>query len=144
VGNGEEESKIRLRIKDEGIEGVVIRPFMQHNVLPEAYSASDVFVFPTLGDPYGLVVDEAMASGLPIISTTAAGEIDVRVENHRNGYLVPPANSAALYGKMNALADDSDLRARMGGQSEIMIAGNTPDHFAENFERAIEAMIRSG
>ena len=75
---------------ERGIRNVIFAGFFQKAELPRLYAAADVFVFPTLGDPYGLVVDEAMACSLPIISTSAAGEIRDRVESGVNGFVVPP------------------------------------------------------
>ncbi len=60
--------------------------FVQKDRLPEFYALGDAFVFPTRGDPYGLVVDEAMASGLPVIASDAAGEITSRVTPEETGF----------------------------------------------------------
>lgn len=141
VGDGEDESRLRKRCEDDAIGNVIFHSFMQRDVLPEAYVASDVFVFPTLGDPYGLVVDEAMATGLPIISSSAAGEIDVRVKNGVNGFVVPPSNSAELLSRMEWIASNTERIPEMGKQSQLMIASNTPDRFAQNFENAVFQML---
>jgi glycosyltransferase involved in cell wall biosynthesis len=140
VGDGPEERSIartsegrQLRIKLAG--------FHQKGELPRFYAASDVFVFPTLGDPYGLVVDEAMAAQLPIISSTAAGEIRERVVDGVNGFLVPPADASALADAMVRLAQDSGLRDEMGTRSYEMISPFTPESWAEAFEIAAEDIV---
>lgn len=143
VGDGDDEARLRERCSQEGIEGVCFAGFVQKDNLPQYYAASDVFVFPTLGDPYGLVVDEAMASSLPIISTSAAGEICDRVSTGENGFVVRPANSAALLEAMDALADAPAMRAEMGRVSRSRIDGHTPDRWAEDFERAVNAIASS-
>lgn len=102
---------------------------------------ADVFVFPTLGDPYGLVVDEAMACGLPVISTSAAGEIRDRIEQGVNGYIVPPEDSASLADSMLKLAQDGELRERMGRISAEKIQGHTPEQWAKDFERIVDALL---
>src|SRR3546814_19234035 len=79
---------------------------------------ADVFVFPTLGDPYGLVVDEALACSLPVISTSEAGEINCRVESGVNGYIVPAQNSSILANRKLNLARDKELRKRMGSSEK--------------------------
>lgn len=96
---------------------------------------------PTLGDPYGLVVDEGMACSLPVNSTSAAGEIGDRIEDGVNGYIVPPEHTAALLERMELLALDPDLRARMGETSARKIAGHTPERWAEDFELAVERIL---
>jgi glycosyltransferase involved in cell wall biosynthesis len=63
-------------------------------VLFEAYRSADVLVFPTLSDGFGLVVAEAMAHGLPVITTDQAGAADLVTPN--NGLIVPAADARAL------------------------------------------------
>jgi glycosyltransferase involved in cell wall biosynthesis len=142
VGDGPEEDHVARVAKSEGLS-VKLAGFHQRVDLPRFYAAGDVFVFPTLGDPYGLVVDEAMAAGLPVISTTAAGEIHERVVDGGNGYLVPPNDPGALLAAMRRLAVDPATRHQMGDRSAKMIAPWTLDRWAEAFERAVEAILSS-
>jgi glycosyltransferase involved in cell wall biosynthesis len=142
VGDGPEEARIARMCERDGLN-VKLTGFQQRANLPHLYAAGDVFVFPTLGDPYGLVIDEAMAAGLPVISTTAAGEIRDRVIDDVNGYLVPPNDPLALAAAMRQLASDPALRSRMGARSAEMIAPYTPDHWAEAFEKAVEVILAS-
>lgn len=141
VGDGPEEAKLKRACADRDIRNVVFAGFRQKPELPRYYAVADVFVFPTLGDPYGLVVDEAMACGLPVISTAAAGEIRDRVEDGANGYIVPPEDSAALAGAMRTLADDAALRERMGAVSAQKIRGHTPEQWAKDFERIVHTLL---
>jgi glycosyltransferase involved in cell wall biosynthesis len=142
VGDGPEEVRIAQLARSEGLS-VKLAGFRQRAELPSMYAAGDVFVFPTLGDPYGLVVDEAMAAGLPVISTTAAGEIRERVVDDVNGYLVPPNDPVALAAAMHRLAVDPALRHQMGARSAEMIAPYTPDSWAQAFEKAVETILSS-
>lgn len=142
VGDGPEEARIARIAKADGLR-VKLAGFHQKADLPLFYTACDVFVFPSLGDPYGLVVDEAMASGLPVISTTAAGEIGKRVIDDVNGYLVPPDDPEALTAAMRRLAADPELRHQMGAHSAEMIAPHTPDRWAEAFEQAVHGILAS-
>jgi glycosyltransferase involved in cell wall biosynthesis len=70
--------------------GSVIRP-----VLFDAYEAADVLVFPTLSDGFGMVVTEAFARGLPVITTDRAGASDL-LRNGENGLIIPAGDAAAL------------------------------------------------
>jgi len=141
VGDGPEEAKLKEACAERGIRNVVFAGFQQKPDLPRYYVLADVFVFPTLGDPYGLVVDEAMACGLPVISTSAAGEIRDRIEEGVNGYIVPPEDSAALAGAMRTLAEHPALRERMGAVSAQKIQGHTPEQWAEDFERIVRHLL---
>jgi glycosyltransferase involved in cell wall biosynthesis len=142
VGCGPEEARITRAARSEGLS-VKLAGFHQRAELPSMYAAGDVFVFPTLGDPYGLVVDEAMAAGLPVISTTAVGEIRERVVDGVNGYLVPPNDPEALAAAMRRFVTDPALRSQMGARSAEMIAPYTPDRWAQAFEEAVESILSS-
>lgn len=142
VGDGPDEAKLRQICAARGIRNVVFAGFQQKPELPRYYALADVFVFPTLGDPYGLVVDEAMACGLPVISTSAAGEIRDRITEGANGYIVPPEDSAALAERMLYLTQNPDLIARMGVVSHEKIQGHTPERWAEDFERIVQALLQ--
>lgn len=142
VGDGDEEQQLRAGCASRGIRNVCFAGFIQKEEMPAYYAASDVFVFPTLGDPYGLVVDEAMACGLPVISTSAAGEIAERVNEGINGFIVPPRNSSLLAERMIYLAENEDARRAMGLTSSKMIAGHTPDRWAADFEHIVLRLLR--
>lgn len=141
VGDGPEEASLRKRCIEHGIRNVVFVGFQQKIDLPRYYAAADIFVFPTLGDTYGLVIDEAMACGLPVISTNAVGEIHDRIEDGVNGYIVPPRNSEAMAERMLKLMNDGSLRQRMGEYSEAKIQDHTPERWAEDFERIIDSLL---
>lgn len=141
VGDGPEEERLRQACAERDIRNVVFAGFQQKPDLPRFYASADVFVFPTLGDPYGLVVDEAMACGLPVISTSAAGEIRDRIEEGENGYIVPPEDSAALAERMLHLAQNPDLITRMGQLSHEKIQGHTPEKWAEDFEHIVQLLL---
>ena len=141
VGDGPDEDLLRARVSAQRLQNVVFAGFQHDDVLPRLYAASDAFVFPTLGDPFGMVVLEAMACGLPVIATTASGEISERVVEGVNGLLVAPADSEQLLEGMAKLANDAELRRRMGRASIERVAGQTPERWAEAFEQAVEVIL---
>jgi glycosyltransferase involved in cell wall biosynthesis len=144
AGDGVDEDRLRARCAEERIENVAFAGFQDADSLPRLYAAADVFVFPTLGDPFGMVVAEAMACGLPVISTSASGEIRERVTEGVNGFVVPPATSDALEDRMMLLAADPELRTKMGEASRRKVAGQTPEVWAEAFEHAVERIVALG
>lgn len=78
----------------------------------EALCAADVFVLPTLYEGFGIVFLEAMACGLPIVTTDVAGNSEI-VENKKNGLLVKPRNSKAVADAAVRILSSSALRNRM-------------------------------
>jgi len=94
--------------------GVEIAGRLPHAELPAVLAASDVFVFPSLLEGFGRVTLEAMASGLPVITTrNAAGA----VVDGENGLVTPAGDIDALAAALRQLATDGALRARMGEAS---------------------------
>lgn len=79
----------------------------------EAYSQSDIFVFPTYYDCFPLVLLEAMQFSLPVISTFEGGIPDI-VEDGKTGFLVQQKDAVTLAEKLEALILDQELRIRMG------------------------------
>ena len=87
-----------------------------------AYASMDIFVLPSAyPEPFGGVVMEAMAMGLPVIATNLGGSLDQVVEGI-TGFLVPPADANALAAKIELLANDPELRRRMGAAGRKRIA----------------------
>jgi glycosyltransferase involved in cell wall biosynthesis len=142
VGDGVDEDRFRERCRREHLANVVFAGFRQRDELPRMYAAADVFVFPTLGDPYGHVVEEAMSSALPVITTAAAGEIRDRIVDGESGFIVPPARPDALLSRMRLLAADDGLRDDMGRAAFERARGQTGEAWAEAFEAAVDALLR--
>lgn len=87
-------------------------PHLPRQSLPDIYRQADVFVFPTLVEGLGIVVIEAMASGLPVI-TTPNGPGDI-VRDGIDGFVVPVRDVDAILRRLCELRDDPELRRRMG------------------------------
>jgi glycosyltransferase involved in cell wall biosynthesis len=141
VGDGPDESWLREQTERHRLPNVVFAGFHQAETLPRTCALADVFVFPTLGDPFGMVVPEAMACGLPVISTSAAGELGERVVEGKNGFIVPPAESEPLYEAMRRFVDDPELKTRMGAAARASVAGQSPEVWADAFEHAVGMIL---
>jgi glycosyltransferase involved in cell wall biosynthesis len=133
VGDGpERESLQRLAAGD----GRIRFPGYQDGAAKTAwYAAADIFVLPTLHDPWGLVVNEAMAFGLPIITTSAAGCTPDLVQD--NGRVVPAEDVQALAAALADLLADPVLRQQMGERSRTLIADYTVERVCTTFLHAI-------
>jgi phosphatidylinositol alpha 1,6-mannosyltransferase len=78
-----------------------------------------------------------MASGLPVVVSAAAGEVESRVHEGETGYIVAAESADALRAAMERLADAA-LRRRMGAAARRAVAERTPEAWAECFEEAVE------
>lgn len=139
VGDGVDEARYRAHAAD--LPGVVFAGFVQPDDLPSMYALADVFVFPTLGDPHGLVVEEAMVAGLPVICTEAAGDIRARLMDGKAGIVVPPANADTLAAAMLRLARDPHLRTCLAESGACAVAHRTHEAYARDFEHFVETVL---
>lgn len=96
-------------------------PTMPHDGISEIMRESDIFVLPSIEDSYGLVVLEAMASGLPVIVTDHVGASEAIVHGV-NGLIVPAGDDGELVSAIQRLADDVDIRSQMGSAARSSAA----------------------
>lgn len=139
VGDGVDEARYRAAARES--PDVVFAGFVQPRDLPNWYALADAFVFPTLGDPHGLVVEEAMAAGLPVICTEAAGDIRLRVPDGEAGYIVPAADSATLADRMSRLASNPDRRRSFGAEARRLVVSRNHEQYAIDFEAFVEHVL---
>src|ERR1700676_2317763 len=112
--------------------GVVCFPgFAQREDLSGLYALAECLVLPTHSDPWGLVVNEAMACGLPIIVSSVAGCSADLVDDGWNGYVVPPRDSEKLSVAINSLVRQPELKQRMSARSLERIRNYSPEECAE-------------
>jgi glycosyltransferase involved in cell wall biosynthesis len=87
--------------------------------LARLYREADIFVLPTRAECFGLVLTEAMASGLPVVTCPVGGLGDV-VEHDTTGLLVPPDDAVSLDKALASLINDADMRRRLGAAGRRM------------------------
>lgn len=90
-------------VKELDLKNVHFVPFKPKEELKKYYRAADAFVLPTRSDVWGLVINEAMACGLPVVTTTRCVAGLTLVEDGVNGYLVPIDDETALSEKLDVL-----------------------------------------
>lgn len=108
-------------IDDEVRSHIYFPGFMDKYKLAQYYRASDLFVLPTHHDEWGLVVNEAMANGLPIITTDKCGAGLEIIKDDENGFLVKDNDEAGLGHKINYLLNNKNIRQYMS-ENNIKIA----------------------
>jgi glycosyltransferase involved in cell wall biosynthesis len=117
--------------------------------LRSLYAACDVLVVPSIAtatfrEPWGLVVNEAMNRGLPVIASDAVGAAAGGLVRHgHNGVVVPAGDSDALAAAMRHLAGDPALRARLGEAGARDVGAYTYDTWAEGFSAALASLGHS-
>jgi 1,2-diacylglycerol 3-alpha-glucosyltransferase len=110
--------------------------FVHRDQLASYYALAEAFVFPSHTDTWGLVVNEAMACGLPVIVSDAAGCAADLVEDGWNGRVVPRGDVAQLASAMEDLALHSEGRRRMANHSQELILRYSPEACAAGIAKA--------
>ena len=140
VGTGSEEGRLRALAGELGIS-VSWRGFVDQPDLPRLYGDADAFAFPTLDDPFGMVLLEATASGLPVIASRYAGATEELVRDGLEGFVIDPRDTAGLAAVIAQLAGSGELRARMGRAAYDATRGRTPEATAAGYLVAVEAAV---
>ncbi|MEK6542449.1 MAG: glycosyltransferase family 4 protein [Pseudomonadota bacterium] len=122
VGSGDYEQVLRIQASDLGLQRITFAGFVNQAGLPSVYAASDVFVLPSEKENWGLIVNEVMVAGLPVVTTHEVGCVPDLVHHGDNGYLYQTGDVIELASALTALASDAALRSRMGQRSREIIA----------------------
>jgi len=139
VGDGLQRNELRdLCIKD-GIQDVFFVGHKQLEELPKYYAISDIFVLPSTEEIWGLVLNEAMACGLPVIATDKVGASVDLIKEGVNGYVVEAKNVEQLYQAMKGILSHPELKQSMGKKSQQIVGeGFTLDHAKQGFISVID------
>lgn len=138
VGGGSERSNYEKQIAELGLSNIKIYDFLPFDELIKYYQACDFFVLPTLTDVWGLVVNEAMANGLPVITTDMCIAGLELIEDHKNGYIVPIHDAEALTAAIIKIADNEGLRNEMALNNIKKIAEYTYENIAQSHINALK------
>ncbi|HSZ64344.1 MAG TPA: glycosyltransferase family 4 protein [Terriglobales bacterium] len=136
AGDGVSRAELTEKAKRINPGTVCFPGFAQREDLAGFYALADVLVLPTHSDPWGLVVNEAMACGLPIVVTSVAGCSASLVENGWNGYVVPPRDSEQLSEAIDSVVRQSELRQQMCARSLERIRNYSPEACATGLAAA--------
>jgi glycosyltransferase involved in cell wall biosynthesis len=140
AGDGSDHEALAERASRIASGTIQILGFVHREELPELYALADGLVFPTHSDPWGLVVNEAMACSLPVIVTSVAGCALDLVQDGWNGFVVPPGDPSQLSSAMARLAADSGLCTEMGAESRKRVEAYSPAAWAEGIVDAVHGV----
>ena len=119
---------------------VMFAGFAQREQLAAYYALAEMLVLPTYSDTWGLVVNEAMACGLPVILSQVAGCAPELVRQNWNGLLIPPRNVRSLAAAMQELASRPDRCASMGVNSAQLVLQYSPEKWSSGMVEMMEVM----
>jgi glycosyltransferase involved in cell wall biosynthesis len=119
---------------------------VDRDALPPLYAAADALVLPSIAtatfrEPWGLVCNEAMHQGTPVIASDAVGAAaGGLIRDGRSGFVVPAGNPDALAARLTALAAAPELRERLGAEARATVADYTPERWALGMSAALQAV----
>lgn len=137
VGDGPEAVGLRAFAGDRGLRRVRFVGSLRPDELPPLWSASDVFVLPSVHEPWGVVVNEAMAAGLPVVLSDRVGAAPDLLREGENGRSFPAGDAQALADALRATLADPAERRRMGSASRRIVA---PWHHAASVRGFLDAV----
>jgi glycosyltransferase involved in cell wall biosynthesis len=139
VGSGPLEKELRDRM--EPLSDVVFAGFQQLDSLTAYYGLASCLVLPSTTEPWGLVVNEAMAAGLPVLVSHRCGCVPELVRPGVNGYIFDPLDTDGLARVMRVMSSRVVDMQRMGEESRRIVALYTPGTWASTFADCVDRTL---
>ncbi len=141
VGDGPLRKDLEARALRSGFGAdVVFEGLKNSHELPRYYAFAGCFVLPSTREPWGLVVNEAMASGLPVIVSDRCGCAEDLIVHNENGYLFDPSNPPQLTDRLMKISGlSAEAHHLMGAQSYKIICRYSPGQWAGEIARIVSA-----
>jgi glycosyltransferase involved in cell wall biosynthesis len=138
IGDGPERPRIEARREALALQGSVhLAGFQQYPDLPAYYGLASGFILASASDQWGLVVNEAMASGLPVLVSHACGASEL-VRDGELGFRFDPLSPADMARAMAELTREGPRLADMGHAARAALVQLSPATFAKALVRAVE------
>lgn len=144
LGDGPLRPEIERLVCELKVAEAVIRPgFRTYEELPAFYGLAGAFVHASTAEQWGLVVNEAMACGLPVIVSNRCGCARDLVQHSENGFQFDPQDEAGLANFMTQITGNPARLAAMGQRSRELIENWAPDRFGLGLRAAAECALRT-
>jgi glycosyltransferase involved in cell wall biosynthesis len=140
AGCGVAEESVRQFFPDSVQDRLEVLPFIARKDMPTLYARHDIFVFPSLFEGLPIVLLEAMATGMPVVTTETCGMKDM-IEHEYNGLLVKPGDAPAFVAATERLMRCADLRARLGRAARETMKRHTWERVACQLERVFQLAV---
>ena len=143
-GDGADRNLVESTVSQEGVSGVQLPGYEQVDELAVRYATASCFIHPAIKEPWGLVVNEAMASGLPVLVSRRCGCAHDLVHEGVNGWTFNPYDIREMTEFMLRVTQlKEEARLHMGEESQRIIRRWSPESFAQGLLRAIGTAERA-
>ena len=137
VGSGPQEQTLRGMAQDHLEKQIHFVPWARYEELPHYYGSASCFVLPSVSEPWGLVVNEAMASGLPVLVSENCGCVPELCREGENGYSFNPESVEELAQHMLRISASEGQLEAFGKASRRTIAEFTLETWAEKLKECV-------
>jgi glycosyltransferase involved in cell wall biosynthesis len=144
VGSGSEEERLKSYTHSQAIPDVYFLGFRNQSELPQLYAISDLFILPSENEPWGLIINEVMCAGLPVIATEEIGAVADLVKHGENGFIYQTGDIAMLASNLELLLSDAELRQRMGEASYRIISNWSFEEDVQGVQMALNYLCTKG
>jgi glycosyltransferase involved in cell wall biosynthesis len=145
LGDGPLRPELEQQRAARGLGDSLLMPgFKQIADLPAHYALAGAFILPSIEEPWGLVVNEAMASGLPVLVSQRCGCVPELVHDGVNGFAFDPLDPADLARRMTQISSPDFPADTFRQASAKIIAEWTPERFAQGLAQAVTTAMTTG
>lgn len=139
---GEPSAEYKQYKEARNLSNVHFVDFLGKDELREYYNAADLFVLMTRGDTWGLVINEAMANGLPVITTKRCVAGVELIKDGENGYIIDVDDTETLVSKVLTLRNNKELCRQMSLANIDKMQTNTIDQIAKDHIQVLESIFK--
>lgn len=141
VGKGDQQEELEAFIQEKDLaDEVTWAGWVDYDKIGSYFQETDVFVFPTYEDVWGMVLPEAMLCGKPVLGSSGAASCEL-IEEGGNGYIFDPHQPQELATAMQKLLDNPDLIKSMGARSRELISQTTPETAAIAYQEVVQFLM---
>jgi glycosyltransferase involved in cell wall biosynthesis len=141
VGEGDARADLEAQGQQLGLHNLVWEGRVAYDQMGQYFAQTDVFVFPTLEDIWGMVLLEAMACGKPVLCSRWAGAAEMMVVEGQNGFQFDPRDPESLATLMQKFLDQPELIPVMGAAAHDMLAKYTPESATAAFTHLTRSVM---
>jgi glycosyltransferase involved in cell wall biosynthesis len=141
VGREAELPQMLKGLPAEVRERISYAGFQAPEALPRFFAEADVFVLPSRYDGWGVVVNQALGAGLPVVCSDAVGAAEDLVIPGENGYVFPSGDAAALQAALEAVTGEAGRIASFSARSLELSARLGPEYGARQLQRILAEVV---
>jgi len=142
VGDGPLRRPMEDYLKGLKFPDIMFAGFKNQTEIPEFYALADIFVLPSgLGETWGLVINEAMNFGLPVVPTSVVGSAPDLVRENENGFIVPLGDLRIFADALYSLIKNTELRKKFGRRSREIVLKYSYENDIKGLKQAMNANL---